>query len=57
MAALAGYRLRNGSPGIDAGLAIAENGGIDILKTAIDSADVDVGAVESSMTKMRIETD
>ena len=48
MLALQGYRLRPGSPCVDAGLTIPDNGGIDILKTAIDAGTPDVGAVELS---------
>jgi hypothetical protein len=48
MLALEGYRLRPGSPCIDAGLTIPDNGGIDILKTVIDAGKPDIGALEYS---------
>lgn len=47
MVELQGYRLRSGSAGIGAGVAIADNGGIDFLKTEIHSSSVDLGAFQS----------
>ena len=47
MAALGGYRLRAGSPGVDSGLAIINNGGEDLLRTSVDDGRVNVGALES----------
>ncbi|MDF7822651.1 right-handed parallel beta-helix repeat-containing protein [Pontiellaceae bacterium B12227] len=52
MAALQGYRLRAGSPCIDVGLPIIENGGVDLLKTALDSAGADLGAFEYQKSKL-----
>lgn len=46
MAGLRGYQPRAGSICIDAGIAIRGHGGLDILKTAVDSARMDIGAVE-----------
>ncbi len=44
MEALRGYRLQSGSPCIDAGLDVENNGGIDLLGTAIGPGRTDVGA-------------
>jgi hypothetical protein len=52
MEELRGYQLRPGSPCVDAGVAIAGNGGMDLLKTAIDSDGADVGAFEFLKTKL-----
>ena len=46
MAALRGYQPRAGTPGKDAGIAIKDQGGVDILKTAVETARADLGAVE-----------
>ncbi len=51
MTALQGYRLRPGSPGVDAGLTIEESGGKDILGTDIEAGKTDVGAVEDGFTR------
>ncbi|WP_187357940.1 right-handed parallel beta-helix repeat-containing protein [Pontiella desulfatans] len=56
MAALGGYRLRSGSPCVDAGLKIVGNGGVDMLKTAIDSEGADVGAFELPKTSLTMGT-
>ena len=44
MAALRGYRLQSGSPGIDAGVTIVNNGGHDLLGTALRTGRTDIGA-------------
>lgn len=54
MAALRGYLPRPGSPCIDAGVEIKGNGGIDLLKTALDPAGADLGAFEFPKTKIRL---
>ena len=46
MKALQGYRVTSGSPCIDAGLTIDENGGKDILGTPVVGGKADVGALE-----------
>jgi hypothetical protein len=46
MAALGGYHLKPGSPCIDKGLAIKDNGGRDILKNDVTTGKIDIGAVE-----------
>ena len=47
MDTLAGYRLKSGSPCIDAGLTLASNGGKDFFGTAVPSAgQADIGAAE-----------
>ncbi len=46
MAALGGYRPRPGSPCVDAGVAIAGNGGRDLLNVELDGAGADIGAFE-----------
>jgi len=45
MDALRGYRLRSGSPCIDAGIDIADNGGQDPLRTKVLPGRTDVGAM------------
>ncbi|TWU37899.1 hypothetical protein Q31b_46880 [Novipirellula aureliae] len=47
MAALDGYRLRSGSPGVDSGLTIDNSGGEDLLRSSVDDGQVNVGALES----------
>ena len=44
MDALRGYRLRPGSPCINAGIDIEDNGGQDLLKTKLVPASTDIGA-------------
>jgi hypothetical protein len=51
MAALQGYRLRPGSPGIDAGRTIEGNGGRDILGTEVKAGTADMGAIEYDDTR------
>jgi len=51
MDALRGYRLRPGSPGIDAGLDIQDNGEQDLLKTRVVPASTDVGAMAYAGTE------
>ncbi len=46
MKALRGYQPQAGSSCIDAGIAIKNNGGMDILKTTVESLRADIGAVE-----------
>ena len=46
MARLRGYQPMAGSPCIDAGIAIKDHGGVDILKAAVEPARADIGAVE-----------
>ena len=43
---LGGYRLREGSPAIDAGLEIEDNGGRDYFGTPLTDGKTDVGAAE-----------
>ena len=43
---LRGYRLREGSPAIDAGLEIEDNGGRDYFGTPLTDGKTDVGAAE-----------
>lgn len=46
MAGLRGYQPQAGSLCIDAGIAIKDHGGLDILKTKVESSRADIGAVE-----------
>lgn len=46
MDALAGYRVASGSPCIDAGVIIEDNGGRDFFGTEVTTASTDVGACE-----------
>lgn len=46
MSALRGYQPKAGSPCINTGITIKDNGGMDILKTAFQSSRTDIGAVE-----------
>jgi len=46
MTALRGYRLKPGSPCIDAGVAIDNHGGKDLLGTKVIVGRVDIGAFE-----------
>ena len=46
MSALQGYRPKEDSPCIAAGLAIKANGGRDMVGTPVDSAGTDIGALE-----------
>lgn len=46
MEALRGYRLKPGSPCIDAGITIEDNGGKDLLGTRVMMGKADVGALE-----------
>jgi hypothetical protein len=50
MDALRGYQLQTGSPGINTALPVANNGGLDIVKTAVDPSESDIGAVECQET-------
>lgn len=43
---LGGYRLREGSPAIDAGLEIEDNGGRDYFGTPLTDGKTDIGAAE-----------
>jgi hypothetical protein len=43
---LNGYQLQTGSPGIDAALPIADNGGLDIVKAVVGAFGADLGAFE-----------
>lgn len=47
MAKLNGYRVRAGSPCIDAGVPIRDNGGLDLLTKEVSSDNTDLGAFES----------
>lgn len=46
MAGLDGYRLKKGSPAMDGGVVIVDNGGVDLLKVAVDAARPNAGAFE-----------
>ncbi len=46
MEALRGYRLRSGSPGIDGGIDIRDNGGKDLMRNKVMRGSVDIGAFE-----------
>jgi len=46
---LAGYRLAAGSPAIDAGLTISDNGGHDFWGDAVPAGDTDIGANERTV--------
>jgi len=46
MDALGGYRIRRGSPALDAGKVIKDNGGRDILGSKLGGAKVDIGAIQ-----------
>lgn len=46
MSALRGYQPRSGSPSINSGITIKDNGGIDILKQVVNPQRTDLGAVE-----------
>jgi len=48
MESLHGYRLKPGSPCIDAGITIKDNGGKDLLKSKVMMGRADVGAFERS---------
>jgi hypothetical protein len=56
MQELRGYQLRSGSPCVDAGIEIENAGGIDFLKTPIDTVGTDVGAFEFEKTKLSMGT-
>ncbi|TWU37924.1 hypothetical protein Q31b_47130 [Novipirellula aureliae] len=43
---LRGYQLKSGSPCVDAGVAIENAGGIDLVRTPIDAGGADIGAIE-----------
>ncbi|EMI57165.1 right-handed parallel beta-helix repeat-containing protein [Rhodopirellula sallentina] len=43
---LVGYRLQKGSPAIDSGITISNNGGLDLLKTSVVGGWTNVGALE-----------
>jgi hypothetical protein len=47
MGALRGYRVRPGSPCVDAGVTIEDHGGEDIFGTRVVSGRADIGAVEN----------
>ncbi len=51
MAALRGYLPKAGSPCVDTGLPISENGAVDILRTAVNPTGADVGAFECVRAK------
>lgn len=50
MDALRGYQLQAGSPGINRAIPVSNNGGRDIVKTAADPAESDIGAFEYQAT-------
>jgi hypothetical protein len=50
MDALRGYQLQPGSPGINRAIPVSNNGGRDIVKTAADPSESDIGAFEYQVT-------
>lgn len=54
---LGGYALREGSPAINAGLDIPDNGGRDYAGSPVGDSTPDLGALESSVMDVRVTSD
>jgi len=54
LASLGGYKLKPGSPCINAGIPVAGNGGRDFYGNPVNDGSIDIGAYEQPVSRVRV---